>query len=165
MRYVLTVYDFPTPMGRKRAAMTEKGKTFYPEAKDVKASFRIRDTWLKSYGDLRSDGLPREPMLMGPVALTIFFYKKAPSNLPSFKRKAYWRKPLGIRKPDFDNMEKQVCDALTGYAWHDDGQITWSVTGKFYALYPDGSDESPHFDIYFEPIDDSVEKPHGNKKR
>lgn len=158
LRYELTIYDAPTPQGRKRAAMTNHGKTFYPEKKDVKAAGRIRDTWLKRYGDLRTDGLPPEPLITGPVVLTVHFYKKAPA-MSAWKRKAYWGKPLVDTRPDIDNYLRQIFDALSGYAWIDDKQIALLIAGKFFALYPDGTDEPPHYEIVIEKIEVPVKRP------
>ena len=41
-----------------------------------------------------------------------------------------------IVKPDIDNLQKSVLDALNGYAWHDDNQISDIYAKKRYSLKP-----------------------------
>lgn len=37
-----------------------------------------------------------------------------------------------LKKPDVDNLEKGVLDALKGVAWHDDSYVVKTTTEKFY---------------------------------
>lgn len=64
------------------------------------------------------------------------------------------------KKPDLDNLEKAVKDALKGVAWHDDAQVVayGPRHGKFYHA----SGDVPHVDIAIwpiDPVDPSVEGP------
>ncbi len=58
--------------------------------------------------------------------------------IPKSRPKAYRELALigNIRpttRPDFDNIEKIVCDALNGITWMDDSQVVISYTEKIYA--------------------------------
>lgn len=155
-RYELTIWDPPTPQGRKRVAMKAGGgKTFYPEVKDAKAIDRIRSAWIEKFGEPGPEN-PNRP-LTGPLVFLLDFYIKAPSGLAKWKRDAYYKMPVVETKPDWDNAGKQVGDALNGYAWVDDRQIALAVVSKFYALYPDGTDEAPHITLSVQSIE--VAKP------
>jgi Holliday junction resolvase RusA-like endonuclease len=41
-----------------------------------------------------------------------------------------------VKRPDFDNIAKIVCDALNGVAWHDDAQIVNAQVIKLYGVEP-----------------------------
>ena len=41
-----------------------------------------------------------------------------------------------IRKPDWDNVGKIICDALNGIAYRDDAQIVDALVRKFYSDTP-----------------------------
>lgn len=53
----------------------------------------------------------------------------SPKTLPQKKRKAQHLLPH-IKKPDGDNLEKFLNDALNGLVWSDDSHITWLVRSK-----------------------------------
>lgn len=75
----------------------------------------------------------------GPIAIELVFVLPRP-NLP---------KKVGIcrlrhtKRPDFDNLEKAVVDALTGLAWKDDSQLCEVRTTKWIAA----ADETPHVEV------------------
>lgn len=48
------------------------------------------------------------------------------------KREELLGKPC-LKKPDFDNIAKMICDALNGLAYKDDNQIAWAKVEKVYA--------------------------------
>lgn len=70
----------------------------------------------------------RVKRLAGPVKLTLSFV------LPGGKTRVSGQPHAS--KPDFDNLEKACCDALTGYAWVDDSQIFDCHTIKRYGEKP-----------------------------
>jgi Holliday junction resolvase RusA-like endonuclease len=41
-----------------------------------------------------------------------------------------------VSKPDLDNLEKAVKDAMTGIVWHDDSQVYFTVKEKVYGNEP-----------------------------
>lgn len=52
-------------------------------------------------------------------------------------------------KPDYDNLEKAVCDAMKEIMWQDDAQIVLSASEKWYAA----TAEVPHVLIEIEQLD------------
>lgn len=46
------------------------------------------------------------------------------------KKSAKNTKPFPTQRPDYDNLEKLVCDALNGIFWEDDCQVIGSVCMK-----------------------------------
>lgn len=67
--------------------------------------------------------------LAGPVALDILAVFEPPKSWSKAKTKRMLGGPH-IQRPDFDNIEKTVCDALNGVAYADDGQIAEARTIK-----------------------------------
>lgn len=81
-----------------------------------------------------------------PLSLTLEFVFPRPKN-KVWKNKPMPREPKPT-KPDFDNLEKSVCDALNGILWRDDCLICENKTTKWIA----NGDESPHVFIMVEPL-------------
>lgn len=67
--------------------------------------------------------------LSGPLHLTLYFGMAKPKSRDRAR-------PLPDSKPDLDNMEKLVLDALNGIVWNDDAQITDVVKKKRYDVTP-----------------------------
>lgn len=79
-----------------------------------------------------------QPIQQGvAVSMECCFYVQPPKRLDLIKR------PYPTRRPDLDNMEKLVADALNGIAYHDDCQIVDSHTRKVWAI-----NEEPHTSVY-----------------
>ncbi len=77
----------------------------------------------------------------GPVAVSIVFVLPRPSRL-SRKKDPPGRLPHVI-KPDRDNLDKAVLDALKGHLFIDDCQVYCGTLSKWYAA----KDEQPHVEI------------------
>ena len=85
------------------------------------------------------DEAPEVP-LTGPIALELIFYMPRPKNHYGTGRNAgklkgsapYWH----VSRPDSDNLEKFVKDALNGIFWKDDSQICYTSTQKIYSDQP-----------------------------
>jgi Holliday junction resolvase RusA-like endonuclease len=80
-------------------------------------------------------------IIIGPVGLTLHFYLPRPkhhfrSNCELKQTAPWWH----TSKPDLDNLEKAVKDAITqiGVIWADDSQVCMSQKTKIYA-----TNESP----------------------
>lgn len=73
--------------------------------------------------------LAGRPPLEGPVMLKITARYAYPASW-STKRRAttVWK----TSKPDFDNIEKLISDALKGICWKDDAQVALNQTTKCY---------------------------------
>jgi Holliday junction resolvase RusA-like endonuclease len=74
----------------------------------------------------------------GPVICDCVFVMPRPQILMRKKDPA-GRIPH-CKKPDRDNLDKSVLDALTGIAWRDDCQVHQGLIEKWYAA----KDEQPH---------------------
>ena len=77
------------------------------------------------------------PPLAGPLRLDVTFLLPRPGRLVWKKREM--PRAWAPVKPDRDNLEKSLQDALNGQLWIDDQQI---VTGNVRKLYA-GGDEQP----------------------
>lgn len=111
----------PRPQPRPRFA---NGHAYTPDtAKDWKAA--VVAAYVKSVG-------VNEPTKL-PVALRLEFY----FQLPKSKLAAYGRGELSgyhSQRPDLDNLEKAVMDALTDAgAWADDCQVVSKKSVKVWA--------------------------------
>ena len=75
----------------------------------------------------------RQPIIQGPVFLTIhFLFHKNGMKENECK--------LHTQKPDKDNLEKAVMDALTGIGiWKDDCQIYGGTTAKYWTAGKSGA--------------------------
>lgn len=69
------------------------------------------------------------PLLKGPLFVIVHFVMPAPQGLSERKRQAQNCLPH-TKRPDGDNLEKYLNDALTGIVWADDSQITWILRSK-----------------------------------
>lgn len=61
--------------------------------------------------------------LHGPLSLTLVFVRPCPSGTP---QKPTARKPwpwAWMTKPDCDNLQKPLADAMSGVVWVDDAQV------------------------------------------
>lgn len=78
------------------------------------------------------------PPLQGPIHLSAQFF------LPRPKAMIWKSRPMPrvwhTKKPDKDNLEKSLCDALAGLLFVDDCQVCGGFIDKFIAA----GDEQPH---------------------
>ncbi len=86
------------------------------------------------------------PPLIGPLKMTIVFVFPRPKAL-IWKTKPMPRIPHSA-KPDRDNCEKALLDALKGTLFVDDAQVCDGPVQKFYAA----GDEQPHVSVTVEGI-------------
>jgi len=140
------VMDPPTPMGRKRFSFKVGKGHVYPESKDVRSIYHIRNAFKQAYPDVEMIGRHV------PVKLSIRWWVKCPSTMSKKGRIAAWMKPCVAKRPDVPNILCNVCDALTGYAYYDDGQICWSEQMEFYAVDREGNDTPPRSVITVEEL-------------
>jgi len=126
------------PTGKARARVLKSGRAFTPKQtkeyqKKVQEAFltqsptasRLNTGYFISYHT-------------GPVRLEIVAYMKRPASHYGTGRNAGKLKDTApvwpLKKPDFDNIEKAVADALNGLAYKDDSQIVDSHCLKPYQL-------------------------------
>ena len=120
------VYGIPKAQGRHRtSSFIASGKAFshmYEANKDK-----------VNKDNIRAQVVNQNPTLIKvPVVVNMLFYLPRPKNhygkkglLPSAPKKM-------ITKPDLDNLEKAVMDALTGVCWEDDRLIVGKTSMKEY---------------------------------
>ncbi len=79
--------------------------------------------------------------LQGPLRCDISFIMPRPQAM-IWKKRPMPRVPHD-KKPDRDNLDKSVMDALKGLAWNDDAQVAQGFLAKWIAA----GDEQPHVTI------------------
>lgn len=72
---------------------------------------------------------PIETPLNGPLLVIAHYRIPAPLGLPQRKRLLQHNFPH-TKKPDGDNLEKFLNDALNGVVWNDDARIAWLLRSK-----------------------------------
>ena len=77
-----------------------------------------------------------------PVYILIDCYMSMPQSTTKRKRSAMLERVLRpLRKVDWDNAGKIICDSLNKIAYHDDAQVVDGRVRKFYA-------EQPRVEVY-----------------
>jgi len=138
----LVVYGVPKAQPRPRSfAVKGKARMYNPAT---------AEGWKQRIGTAALTQRPGTP-LQGPLRVSIDFY------LPRPKRLCRKKDPNGpIRhtaKPDRDNLEKAVLDALTAIGfWGDDCQVCAGQVRKFYH----GKDAQPGARIRIEVLTDAT---------
>lgn len=87
------------------------------------------------------------PPLQGPLAIDLEFV------FPRTKQQTWKTKPMlrmrHTKKPDRDNLEKAVFDALKGLVWVDDSQVCAGSSSKWVAA----GDEQPGVSVVIRQLD------------
>lgn len=116
-------------VAKARPRFTKKGHAYTP-AKTKSFEAELRWHWQASKNAM----IPK-----APTAVAIGCYLPRPKSL---KKTVF----LPITKPDLDNFAKAILDALNGFAWADDNQVTDLHIFKRFAT------GSPKITILIEPI-------------
>ena len=124
LQFILPVT--PTAQARPRVAVRGKFARAYKTA-DQKANERTLEAWLKDYA-------PKKP-LEGPVRLEFVAYLPIPRSVHKRVREAMLAgEEYPVKRPDIDNLCKQILDACTRLQfWHDDSQVVSLWCHKYYA--------------------------------
>jgi Holliday junction resolvase RusA-like endonuclease len=78
-----------------------------------------------------------QPLFDGPCAVSLNIFMSVPASWSRRKRLlALGGDLLPTKKPDADNIEKVVFDAMNGVVWRDDSQVVDSVKHKRYSDTP-----------------------------
>lgn len=125
MRVDLTVPG--EPKGKARPRFIRATGRAYTDPKTAAVEDRIRQEWRDRGGVVLPDG-PLTLQLIAVMARPGGHWKKN-GELSAAGERAEW--PL--KKPDLDNIEKIVGDALQGHAFHDDASIVHTVSWKRWA--------------------------------
>lgn len=109
------------PKGKGRPRHERNGHTYTPrDTKEYEEEVRIR--FRKAIRD--DEKLAKQFPLTGPVKVTIWAYFKIPKSITKKRLKQIRDgEDFPTKKPDIDNIEKIIEDALNGLAYKDDSQI------------------------------------------
>ena len=129
---ILTSYSFEIPgepiaKSRPRAYMREGHIYFYNEKNVTEYQKKVKSI---AYFHIK------EPSLR-PISMMITFYIKRPKTV---KRK------YPTARPDLDNYEKTILDALNGVAYKDDAQVVIVLKAKKY------TEDDPHTEILLDEL-------------
>ncbi len=138
--YIFTLHMVPVP--QKQTKFSCRGG--FPRAYDPsKKDLQMIQWQIRPYA-------PIEP-LKGPVEVRYTFCMKIPQSTSGIrKRQMANRKIYHITKPDIDNLEYIITNAMKKIVYHDDSQIVRKYSEKYYA-------EDPKVIIQVIDIDDSIE--------
>ena len=110
--------------GKGRPRFTKRGNTYTPKAtKDYENL--IKQCYLLS---------PEEHHVSDkPISLSVIAYFKPPKSISKkLKLLMISEEILPTKKPDGDNIQKAIADALNGIAYSDDKQIVdWSLKKRY----------------------------------
>lgn len=112
------VYGPPVPQGSTRAFVV-KGK-----ARVTHDNAKVKPWRQEIAATARAHGVRVQA---GPMTLVATFWLPRPLSRPK-------RASAPDRRPDLDKLVRAVLDALTGIAWHDDGQVVAITATKEYAM-------------------------------
>ena len=119
---ICTIDSKPVAKGRPRLG---RYGTYTPK-KTVEYERLIKEEFIKQCkGKYDSEYL-------GAVSIKMNFYFQPPKNTSKKMMLEICNTPR-LKKPDLDNLEKAILDALNGIAWHDDNQVYKIETEKLYA--------------------------------
>ena len=108
-------FSVPFVMGMPRPRFGNEHA--YTPSKAKKAMDAIKAAFIGAGGIKAPKGVP--------VTLTVTAYRDMPKTTP----RRFESIPDVVR-PDLDNIQKLVMDALNGTAWHDDAQVNRFIGGK-----------------------------------
>lgn len=128
-----SIEGLPQGKGRPRSAKGQK-KPYTPR-KTVAYEQRVRTAFLMAYFEANGEAMCGEGSLFGDEAVEA----TVTAFLPLAKRCSKVAERLAnlgmvrpTKKPDIDNIEKAVFDALNRLAYNDDSQIVRTVSEKVY---------------------------------
>ena len=125
-----TVYGQAIPMARPRVCHTVAGvRTFNPASSTA---------WKQCVALQSLEHRPSE-LMEGPLELELTFHLMRPKSKPR-------RVKLPDCKPDLDNLEKAVMDALEGLFYRNDSQIVSKTARKVYG-------DPPRVDVRIRGVD------------
>jgi len=106
-----------TPKPKVSVRLTSKGQAWNPSAKGMAITRKLVQEQLK-YGPLE-----------GPLLVVVHYKIPLACSIKHKLRRAMHEYPH-VSRPDGDNLDKFLFDALTGVCWTDDSQIVWLLRSK-----------------------------------
>lgn len=127
---IFTVFGQPAAQPRVRFARRGRFVHAYDPAPAVSYKAQVLAEWRSIPGD-------RQQIADGPIAVTIDAFFLRP------KSRTRKKPPLPLDEPmpwgkDCDNIAKIILDALNGWAWRDDCQVTTLTVRKWMAAQEAG---------------------------
>jgi len=123
--------SIPVTPKPKQSIRLGNGHAYNPSARGMEVTRKLVK---KALGPLKY------PLFSGPLSVIVKFFLPAPHSLKEYKRQAMDRYPH-IKRPDGDNLEKYLNDALTGVLWTDDARIFAITRLKEYTSDKNGRTE------------------------
>lgn len=131
-----TVYGEPKAKGRPRVSVRKSGdgeKTFnraYTPKETVVYENQVKMEYENQCDSFR---FPDDAML----DVRIFAFYGIPKSVSKKKRQMMIDGDIRpIKKPDFDNIAKIICDSLNGIAYRDDAMVVDWMFRKYYSEQP-----------------------------
>lgn len=125
-RFEFFAYGIPKPQPRHRAFARKVGDRHITGTYDPKTA----EEWKSIVVDEARKVRPEAP-LDGPLIVTVDFYLKRPKRL--MRRADPDGRVLAPCRPDRDNLEKALVDALAQDGWmRDDSQVVGGAVWKWY---------------------------------
>lgn len=98
-------------------------------------------------------------MFLGPVVVGLAHFRKPPKRVKLGKERGWDQTPT--QRPDLDNYDKLVLDALEGIVYSNDSQVVgtmgWPAHGKHYAGGeddPEGEKGQPRTEVVVMPLEE-----------
>lgn len=130
------VPGLPTAQGRPRSFAIRKGGALTGKI----GHYMPKDSssWLAQIREAARQAHNGGALITGPVTLTVDCLMPMPKALSNRVRGAVMSGDIvpHTKKPDGDNLEAVVLNALKGVIWHDDAQVWDHRTRKFYGDPP-----------------------------
>lgn len=117
----------PRGKERPRSRRFKNFITTYTPKNTIQYENHIKKTYLNSVGTVK---------LQGPLQATVTAIFSPPESISRKKKQKLLEQKFYTKKPDCDNIEKIVFDALNGLAYNDDSQICDVYTKKRYGEIP-----------------------------
>lgn len=128
------------PFGKQRPKFARMGR--FTKVYTPKETIQYE----KMTADIFKEKYPEHNIFLGPIKVTVKAFMYIPKSI-SKKKTALMLSGniLPTVKPDEDNIQKIVKDALNGVAYKDDNQIVESHTYKYYS-------DNPRVEVLIEEI-------------
>lgn len=125
---VFSIDEIPQGKGRPRFRRVGNFVSTYTDSKTRDYESKIADRARNAMGET--------PPLLSPVSVSMYFRLPVPTSTPK-KRVASLLGGLvrPTKKPDLDNLDKAVLDALNGIVYKDDSQVVTIHSKKVYSTH------------------------------
>ena len=124
------IYEFEVPgkvIGKGRPRLNSYTGIVYTPTKTKDYETLIEQYFLLKY--------PKFKMLEGRISIDIIAYLKIPKSTNKAKTQEMLENKISpTKKPDVDNIAKSILDAMNGFVFKDDNQVSKISVEKRFAL-------------------------------